>query len=196
MRISFRKINIYYYEVIFGKENKQMNETNRELLDQVINQNLSNALNAGEGSEEAKAYFRQAMDAIDRQINLNKVDCAYQESYDKLEAEKSRIDEIEKEKIAIEKQKLEIEERKIEIENEKSEIDKQNREQDEKFKAEEARNNLILRGVEIACGVIVTPIISYALNRGLSKVIMRWEEGNTFTTTPGKSLRGMFQFKK
>ena len=166
-----------------------MNETNRELLDQVINQNLSNALNADEGSEEAKAYFRQAMDAIDRQINLNKVDCAYQESYDKLEAEKSRIDEIEKEKIAIEKQKLEIE-------NEKSEIDKQNREQDEKFKAEEARNNLILRGVEIACGVIVTPIISYALNRGLSKVIMRWEEGNTFTTTPGKSLRGMFQFKK
>ena len=166
-----------------------MNETNRELLDQVINQNLSNALNAEEGSEEAKAYFRQAMDAIDRQINLNKVDCAYQESYDKLEAEKSRIDEVEKEK-------LEIEERKIEIENEKSEIDKQNREQDEKFKAEEARNNLILRGVEIACGVIVTPIISYALNRGLSKVIMRWEEGNTFTTTPGKSLRGMFQFKK
>ena len=36
-----------------------MNETNRELLDQVINQNLSNALNADEGSEEAKAYFRR-----------------------------------------------------------------------------------------------------------------------------------------
>ena len=173
-----------------------MNETNRELLDQVINKTLSNALEAEEGSEEAKAYFRQAMDAIDRQINLNKVDCAYQESYDKLEAEKSRIDEVEKEKIAIEKQKLEIEEQKIAIEKEKSEIDNLNREQDERFKEEEARNNLILRGIEIACCVIVTPIISYALNRGLSKVIMRWEEGNTFTTTPGKSLRGMFQFKK
>lgn len=173
-----------------------MNETNRELLDQVIERNLSNALNSTEGSDEAKAYFRQAMDAIDRQINLNKVDCAYQESYDKLEADKNRVEEVEKAKIEIEKRKLEVEQKKIEIENEKTEIERSNREQDDKFKEQEARTTMIFRGVEIVCSCIISPVICYGLNRGLSKVIMRWEEGNTFTTTPGKSLRGMFQFKK
>lgn len=173
-----------------------MNETNRELLDQVINQNLTNALEANGGSEEAKAYFRQAMDAIDRQINLNKVDCAYQENYEKLEAEKSRIEEIEKAKLELENQKLEIERQKIELEKGKNDFELRNREQDEIFRDEEARNTMIFRGVEIVCGCIVAPVIAYSLNRGLSKVIMRWEEGNTFTTTPGKALRGMFQFKK
>lgn len=173
-----------------------MNESNRELLDRVINQTLSNALEAEEGSEEGKAYFRQAMDAIDRQINLNKVDCAYQESYDKLEAEKARLDEIEKEKIDIEKQKLEIERAKIEIEKSKSKFEQGCKDREDVFRVEEARNTMIFKGIEIVCGCVITPIIGYGLNRGLSKVIMRWEEGNTFTTTPGKSLRGMFQFKR
>lgn len=173
-----------------------MNETNRDLLDQVINQNLTDALDAAKGSDEAKAYFRQAMDAIDRQINLNKVDCAYQENYEKLEAEKGRIEEIEKPKIELEKQKLEIEQKKNEIEKARNEFEMLNREQDEKFRDKEARNAMIFKGVEIVCGCIVAPVLGYTLNRGLSKVIMRWEEGNTFTTTPGKALRGMFQFRK
>ncbi len=173
-----------------------MNESNRELLDQVINTSLNNALQAEAGSDESKAYFRQAMDAIDRQINLNKVDCAYQESYDKLEAERSRIDEVEKQKIEIENQKLEVEREKIEIEKQKNEIEKLNCEQEDKFRTEEARNNMIFKGIEIVCGCIVAPMVGYGVNRGLSKLIMRWEDGSTFVTTPGKALRGMFQFKK
>lgn len=187
-----------------------MNDANRDLLDQVISESLSNVLNAEGDSEEAKTYFRQAMDAIDRQINLNKVDCAYQESYDRLEGEKLRIEEVEKAKIEIEKQKLELENSKtefekskleleaarIEIEREKTDFDRCCKEQEDITKEKEVRNDMIFRGIEIVCGCIVAPLIGYGLNRGLSKVIMRWEEGNTFTTTPGKSLKGLFQFRR
>lgn len=173
-----------------------MNESNRDLLDQVINQNLTEALNAKGGSEEAKTYFRQAMDAIDRQINLNKVDCTYQENYDKLESETKRLEEIDKAKLDIESQKMEIERQEIEIEKQKIELERLNRDRDDQFRNEDTRNAMIFRCIELGCSCLIAPIVGYCVNRKLSKVIMRWEEGNTFITTPGKSLKGMFKFGK
>lgn len=169
-----------------------MIEENRKLLEDVITKKLQNALDAESGSDEEKKFFDQAMTAVDKQINLDKVDCTYQENYDKNETENRKLEaetNSNNEKLSFEKEKFELE---------KSKADREQviQDRDETYRSEEARNSIIIRGVEIACSCIVGPIIGYGINRGLSKLIMRWEEGNTFTTTPGKTLRGMFQFKK
>ena len=64
-----------------------MIEENRKLLEDVITKKLQNALDAEAGSDEEKKFFDQAMTAVDKQINLDKVDCTYQENYDKNETE-------------------------------------------------------------------------------------------------------------
>lgn len=169
-----------------------MIEKNRQLLEDVITKKLQNALDAVAGSDEEKKFFDQAMTAVDKQINLDKVDCTYQESYDKNEIENRKLDA----ETNLNNEKLNFEKEKFELEKSKADREQVIQDRDEVFRNEDARNAIIIRGVEIACSCVIAPIIGYGINRGLSKLIMRWEEGNTFTTTPGKTLRGMFQFKK
>lgn len=177
--------NNRFYEIIFLKGEFKMIEENRKLLEDVITKKLQNALDAEAGSDEEKKFFDQAMTAVDKQINLDKVDCTYQENYDKNETENRKLEA-----------ETNLNKEKFELEKSKAEREQVIQDRDEAFRDKDARNTIIIRGIEVACSCVISPIIGYGINRGLSKLIMRWEEGNTFTTTPGKTLRGMFQFKK
>ena len=169
-----------------------MIEENRKLLEDVIAKKLQNALDAEAGSDEEKKFFDHAMTPVDKQINLDKVDCAEQENQDKNETENRKLEA----ETNLNNEKFELEKEKFELEKSKAEREQVIQDRDEAFRGKDARNTIIIRGAEIACSCIIGPIIGYRINRALSKLIMRWEEGNTFTTTPGKTLRGMFQFKK
>lgn len=56
-----------------------MNELNKELLDEVIKDRLETTLNSDADTEKAKSAFREAMEAVDRQTELTKLDAAQEE---------------------------------------------------------------------------------------------------------------------
>ena len=67
-----------------------MDEKNRTLLEYVINDRLDTALNSDVGSDEAKVAFKEAMEAVDRQIELSKLDASSKEQEEeKLAKEKN-----------------------------------------------------------------------------------------------------------
>lgn len=165
-----------------------MTEENRVLLEEVITHNLTKSRESTD-ADEAKVYFNRAMEAIDKEINLDKVDCAYTESQGKLELEREKYENIELKKISLENQKVDIEQQKFD----QSIID---REEDNKFRLSESTKTWIFRGVELGLMFGVGKYIDYKCNSRLSKKIMAWEKEETFTSTPGKSLKGMFRFGK
>lgn len=164
-----------------------MDETNRGLLAQLIEKNLQLALDSESGSDEEKAAFRQAMEAIDRQTAISKIDDSYQEHAEKMEAERNKLDGIEHEK-------LELERKRFEFEQEKASLEVSRAEKEEAFRKEEARRTWIIRGVEIAAIYLIVPTADKLFKSKFAKNCMRWEEGNSFTSTPGKSIRDFFRF--
>lgn len=67
-----------------------MEEKNRELLNKVIEDRLTKALQSDVGVEDYdNTAFKEAMDAVNKQIDLYKADVSYQEWIDKLENEKA-----------------------------------------------------------------------------------------------------------
>ena len=157
-----------------------MDNNNRELLTEVIADRLSYALD-NPGKDEGITAFKHAMEAIDRESRISKDDDTYRESLSKLE--------MEKEKIEIEKQKIEIEKQKIKIEQEKHS-------KDDEFKRKEATKVWIYRGIEIAAIYVFAPLLEKHIKTGFAKMCMTWETDNTFTSTPGRSVRDFFKFKK
>lgn len=56
-----------------------MEDNNKQLLDEVTKKYLEKALNSDADSDEGKAAFKQAMDAVDRQIEVTKLEEASEE---------------------------------------------------------------------------------------------------------------------
>lgn len=158
-----------------------MDNDNRGLLTEVIAKNLNCTLNAEQGSEEEKTAFRHAMEAIDRESRLSKDDDTFSESTSKLDAEREKI-QLEKERIQLEKEKIEFE--------------KQHRIKEDEFKRKEARNTWIFRAIEIGVIYAAAPLLDSTLKKGFAKMCMVWERDNTFTSTPGRSIKDFFRFKK
>lgn len=76
-----------------------MNERNKELLSEVIEDRLERALNSPGDSEEDKYAFNEAMTAIGKQIELDKIEASRQEQIRKLNADeinRVRDDEFKK----------------------------------------------------------------------------------------------------
>lgn len=67
-----------------------MNERNRELLDRVIENRLNEVLHPNAGSDEDKNTFKEAMDALNKKIELEKIETSHQEQIKKMEMEKER----------------------------------------------------------------------------------------------------------
>jgi hypothetical protein len=150
-----------------------MDQTNRDLLTKVIEDNLNRALNSELKPEERKAAFDQAMAAIDRENNIVKNDDSYREHMESIDTEK---------------QKIEIERLKMNFENEY-------RIKEEEFKREEAKKAWMWRGIEIGVVYGASTILNMILKRGFARDCMRWEETQTFTSTPGRSIKDFFRFK-
>lgn len=67
-----------------------MEDKNRELLSKVIEERLERALDSDATPEDAKTNFKEAMDAVDRQIELTKLDASHEEQIKKQELEKEK----------------------------------------------------------------------------------------------------------
>lgn len=137
-----------------------MNDSNRKLLSEVVNKRLNEALLKGVNSDEGKLAFDEAMKAVDREIELKKLDEAK-------EVELKKLEEAKKEKL-----------------------------DNDKFKADEAKKDRIVRFIEIGALMIAVPIVDTICKKAYAKVICNFEKDYTFTTTPGRQLSGLFRFKK
>ena len=67
-----------------------MDERNRELLKEVIEDQLEKALASDVGDEESKQAFKEAMDAVSKQIEFDKIETSHEEQNKKLETEEKR----------------------------------------------------------------------------------------------------------
>lgn len=70
-----------------------MNKANKELLEQVVNTKLELVLDSTDEEKEDKIIFKEAMDAIDRTIELDKLEAAEREFKEKLKADEKEREE-------------------------------------------------------------------------------------------------------
>jgi hypothetical protein len=170
------------YNFIYLKGEKRMNEENRELLTNVVKDRLEAALDNEGGTEEEKAEaklaFREAMEAIDRVIELKKLDDSNQERSAQREIERSKIAEANLELVS----RNALEEKKISTEAE--------------IRKKEFKKNFTLRCIEVGGALLLAPIIETGCKKVFAKVICNFEKDYTFTTSAGRSLGGLFRFKK
>lgn len=75
-------------------------------------------------------------------------------------------------------------------------IDREAKLGDEDFKTKESKRNLIMRGVEVAGGILVAPLVETACKKVFAEMICTFEKDYSFTTSAGRSLSGLFRFKK
>ena len=129
---------------------------NLYLLDEVIEDRLNVAMDGRSSEEESKKAFKEAMEAIDRMIQIERIEVS------KLELES----------------KERLEEKKL-----------------TKTKEEQKKND-IFRIVEVAAVPIALFIADCLFKRYYMRSVCNFEKDYTFTTTPGKSISGLFKFKK
>lgn len=146
---------------------------NIKLLEDVIKNRLEIAEDDVE-SEESKRAFKEAMEAIDKMIQLEKLEVS------KLEVENK--ERLEREKLEVSKLEAENKER---LEREK--FEKSNKEQ---------KKNDILRIVEVVAVPVGLFTLDCLFKRYYMRSVCNFEKDYTFTTTPGKSISGLFKFKK
>lgn len=111
---------------------------NKELLEKVIQNRLENSLSEDMTPEEKKEAFKEAMDAIDRSIELERAEIAKKEQLP----------------------------------------------------------NRIIRVAEVAAVPVVLAGVDIFSKWKFMKTVCNFEKDYTFTTTPGRSISGLFRFKK
>lgn len=175
-----------------------MNQENRELLSEVIKKNLECALDSESGSDEEKGAFDRAMKAIERDTAISKNDDEYNNNSQSLEIEKAKI-ENDKAKIENEKTKIENEDRNrvdtLTVEESKLDIEKAKIKNDENFRKHSFKSDWIRWGIELAVVSFIVPRINNKFKERFAEKCMSWEVDNTFTSTPGNSIRDFFRFK-
>lgn len=179
-----------------------MNESNRDLLAQVVEKLLTDVLEKDLGTDEEKHAFKEAMEAIDREVALRKLDDSYYADTENRSLEEKKFEASKQEKTVqkeIEEKKMAFEEKKL-----KSTTDEQvaRRKLDEKKQADDEvyRKKDFVKAICIGVGTIVVtfaaPVVERRWIRKFAREICTFEKDYTFTTTPGRSLGGIFRFRK
>lgn len=167
-----------------------MNEENKQLLDEVIADRLEQALQLKAEDEGFNIVFKQAMDAIDRRLELSKIEASDEQALKKQELAEQDMQkkyELAEEELKKKQEQLEQEARRQEF----AELElKQKQERAEK----DMKIGWILKGVELGLLVVVVPIIRYRTNKGYAKLLCNFEKDYTFTTSGGRSLSRLFKF--
>ena len=171
-----------------------MNESNRELLEQVVEKRLNDVLESDLGTDEEKLAFKEAMEAIDREITLRKLDDSYYSESENRSLEKEKLDASRKEKTAL----LEFEEKKLELSNDEQvarrELDEKKQNHDEEHRKKES-NRAFWIGIGTIAGTIIAPVAGFYTKKAFAKMICTFEKDYTFTTSAGRSLGSLFRFK-
>ena len=142
-----------------------MDNKNRELLESVIQNRLMRA-EISDGEEDALA-FKEAMSALDKAIELDKLKASHDEQVEKLKIEKERL---------------------------KVETEKNLR--DEASKKEEAKKERMVQIATFLVGLFGGAAIDYFAKKKFAKLICEFEKDYTFTTSAGKGVSGIFRWKK
>ena len=137
-----------------------MDERNRNLLKDLIEDRLERAIDADPNNEEDKLVFKEAMEAVNKQIELDKIETSHKEQIEKMK------------------------------------MDKEQSLRDETVKLEEAKKERLVQIGLFAAGLLISPIIEVACKKGYAKMLCEFEKDYTFTTSAGRSLSGLFRFKK
>lgn len=169
-----------------------MENQERDLLQEVIETKLNTALNATTDEVKEQA-FKDAMQAVDRGNERQKSYDSYVEQQNKLDLENNKL-ELDKEKLELEKAKFdytkmldERESRKLELEIEKFEFEKEKSKKEAAAKKDDNKRTIIIKAIELGVP-IVTIFVKFILDRKNVKLIANFEQDNTWTTTPGRSL--------
>ena len=171
-----------------------MNESNRELLAQVVEKRLTDVLDLDLGTDEEKLAFKEAMDAIDREVALRKLDDSYYAETENRGFEKEKFEASKQEKTAL----MEFEEKKLELTSDEQvarrKLDEKKQTNDEEHRKKESKRAFWI-GIGTIAGTIVAPIAGFYTKKAFAKMICTFEKDYTFTTTAGRSLGSFFRFK-
>lgn len=167
-----------------------MNEENKKLLDEVIKNRLKQASNSKAEDEGVNIAFKQAMDAIDRQLELSKIDDSYEQANKKQELAEQEVTK----KYELAEQELEKKQKQLEQEAKKLELAEEELRKKQELAKQEAKIGWIIRIVEIVGGTVVVSWLNYRHNMKLAERLCNFEKDYTFTTSAGRSLSRCFKF--
>lgn len=134
-------------------------ETNKDLLDQVIQESLYEVQDKDVCSEPHIKAFKESMEALDRRIEIEKLN-------DK------------KRELAFKEKELEFKEKELAL-KEKSE-----------------KTGKVLKCIEVVAVPLVIVVAENIFKYHFMKSVCNFEKDYTFTTTPGRSISGLFKWKK
>lgn len=169
-----------------------MNEENTKLLDEVIEKRLNQALNSSINDEGVNVAFKQAMDAIDRRLELYKIDAANEQALKKQELAEQEVDN----KQDLAERELENKQELLEQERRKQDLAEEELLKKQERAEREAKINSMIRVAELVVITLAVPVIQHRCNMRYAKVLCNFEKDYTFTTTAGRSLSRLFRFSK
>lgn len=132
--------------------------------------------------EESKQHFE-----VDIQTKRHEFDLEKEEI-------KSNLDSIRDDKNR--NFQVQLEEMRQEFELHRDELNYYREKEKAELEAKKARNEMLIKGIEIAAAVIVTPLIDMRCKTTFAHMLCEFEKDYNFTTMAGRSLSGLFKFKK
>ena len=91
---------------------------------------------------------------------------------------------------------VQLEEMRQEFELHRDELNYYREKERAELEAKKARNEMLIKGIEIAAAVIVAPLIDTRCKTAFAHMLCEFEKDYNFTTMAGKSLSGLFKFRK
>ena len=132
--------------------------------------------------EESKQHFEVDIQTKRHEFDLEK------------EEVKSNLDSIRDDKNRA--FQMQVEEMRQEFELHRDELNYYREKEKAELEAKKARNEMLIKGIEIAAAVIVTPLIDMRCKTTFAHMLCEFEKDYNFTTMAGRSLSGLFKFKK
>lgn len=132
--------------------------------------------------EESKQHFEVDIQTKRHEFDLEKEEV--KSNLDSMRDDKNRAFQVQ------------LEEMKQEFELHRDELNYYREKEKAELEAKKARNEMLIKGVEIAAAVIVAPLIDTRCKTAFAHMLCEFEKDYNFTTMAGKSLSGLFKFRK
>ena len=132
--------------------------------------------------EESKQHFEADIQTKRHEFDLEKEEV--KSNLDSMRDDKNRAFQ------------MQLEEMRQEFELHRDELNYYREKEKAELEAKKARNEMLIKGIEIAAAVIVTPLIDMRCKTTFAHMLCEFEKDYNFTTMAGRSLSGLFKFKK
>ena len=132
--------------------------------------------------EESKQHFEADIQTKRHEFDLEKEEV--KSNLDSMRDDKNRAFQVQ------------LEEMRQEFELHRDELNYYREKEKAELEAKKARNEMLIKGIEIAAAVLVTPLIDMRCKTTFAHMLCEFEKDYNFTTMAGKSLSGLFKFRK